>query len=466
MRSIALLGSIFILGALILAGFTGPMTALAISHPDAYVYGTLVKDIVFGQPWQRWEDEQGVDHLLPFKVQSGQNYTINAWYINFTPQFENDTWSLSGKSTNDVWQKKIDDTGMIYYYAKNVLDDQTCTWEKIEATTDVQVPVTSTTVVLGAMKLVSNNHASDVWVTMDLTLVSGTTTYYLRIILADSKTALVTDYDDSIRTARILYPADPGSSIVFQYYIEDIFNGISGLDIDIDYIDSISLVVEIANSTTYTDEYAEAYFRFAIATDSPVYIASKDYGLLNTTSGTEIQIPTSVGDSLNIYGAKADKCFEVQIPFVYEVEPDITTYADTLKMAYTWQFQLPDDTRAGTFSGVGLNFTLNKDAGYYDYLYLNGEDKLSVIADHKAGDTVTIATGLTAGTVYVLQTRVRYTADEYDALTAAPVFWVNPVGWLAYNWWAVCAFIASIFGLVGLAKKARARARKYRVPRW
>ena len=109
---------------------------------------------------------------------------------------------------------------------------------------------------------------------------------------------------------------------------------------------------------------------------------------------------------------------------------------------------------------------MNKDSGYYDYLYLNGEDKLSAIADHKAGDTITLATGLTAGTLYTLQARVSYTADEYDALTSAPIFWYNPGGWLAYHFWELIAVIASVLGLTTVATKARSRARAYRRPRW
>ena len=458
------------LASLIIASPIWPLMAVAhatdISHPNAYVYGTVTKEIMFGQSVWRWEDEQGVDHLLPFAAQESANYTVNAWYINFSRQMENDTFIIEG-SGSDIVNKQLDSYGLNVWYVKNVLDSQANNSEGVHLTTDVDVPCGKATHMLFCAKLLTA-HGEDVTLGVKLTLVSGASSYNLYIMARDSlqRGSLSTSWTSATGNAWLRIGIDAGDTFLIQIAVERLFNQISGLNIDIDYIDTIQLRLSIYNSTSYTDEYAECFFRFCFFTDGPVYITSKDYGLLNTTLGTEIEIPTSVGDTLNIYGAKADRAYEVQIPFTYEVTPDMTSYADELKIAYTWQFQLPDDTRAGTFSGTGINFTLNKDPGYYDYLYLNGEDKLSAIADATAGDTVTLATGLTTGTLYTLQARVRYTADEYDALTAAPVFWYNPGGWLMYHFWELIAAIASVLGLTTVATKARGRARAYRKPVW
>ena len=457
------------LASLIIASPIWPLMAVAhatdISHPRAYVFGTVTKEVMFGQPWQRWEDEQGVDHLLPFTAQSGQNYTIDAWFVNFSTQFANESFKFSG-SASDSWAKYIDSYGMRYYAIKNVLDDQTQNYEIATLDTLVEIPVSTNTHVLICLKYVSTTYEGHGSVYVRLKLLSAGNVYYLNIGCVDKQARGTVMTSWSSPRAWVEYGVDPGDTVLCCYNIERLFNDITGLNIDVDSVSEIELQVYTYNDTASTDETVEAYFRFCFFTDSPVYIASKDYGLLNTTLGTEIEIPTSVGDSLNIYGAKADRAYEVQIPFIYEVTPDMTSYADELKIAYTWQFELPDDTRAGTFSGTGINFTLNKDPGYYDYLYLNGEDKLSAIADATAGDTVTLATGLTTGTLYTLQTRVKYTAEEYDALTAAPVFWYNPGSWLMYHFWELIAAIASVLGLAGVVKKAKARGRAYRKPVW
>ncbi len=463
-----LAGIVLTSGFSALAALAPPAFAVDIDHPRAYVYGTVEKSVMFAQSIWRWEDSEGVDHYLPFEPAPNENYTIDAWFIAFEKQMENDTFTFSG-SASDEWAKQLDSYGMNTWYIKNVLDDQTLNGETTTLDAALAIPVDTTTHVLCAMKLLTSDPPGAV-ATLVLTLTSGTTTYALRVELHDGVTRGSTNTiwhaDWSPPAASFQIGCDPGDACLVCLNIEQIFNQISGLEVDIDSVTKLKLTLYTPNSTTTTSEVAEAYFRFAFFTSTSVYINSKDYGLLNTTLGTTINIPTSTGDVLNIYGAEATHAYKVTIPFIYEDEDySIETSADEFSMSYTWQFQLPDDANAGSFTSTGLNITLNKDPDAWDYLYVNGADYLGQILNHKAGEDVTLLTGLTPGTIYTVQAKVRYTAEEWDALTAAPSFWMNPVGWLAYHWWSLLAAIASVLGLVGTASWARSKARRYKMPR-
>jgi len=61
--------------------------------------------------------------------------------------------------------------------------------------------------------------------------------------------------------------------------------------------------------------------------------------------------------------------------------------------------------------------------------------------------------------MYQTIVRIQYTADEYDSLTAAPLFWENPVAWIIYKFWNLVIAVAAFFGLsVTFAVKQRRKA--------
>jgi len=450
--------------AIIIASPIWPLMAVAhatdISHPRAYVFGTVTKMVKPGVSVWWWQDADGLDHYLPFKLQTG-NYVVPVWKMKLAEdQFPAENVTVFSGSTNDEYIKLAYEHGYVWYI-KNVLDDQHNTIEHSYLEFSVNIPVeASTRLLFCAMK---NTVSGSGHIGVQVETSSAGETYKILIWLCAPDHVT---YDSSIKKAIFYYdtPDDAENKyvVLLTDTLENMLERASGKSIDIDYITRVMLYLRVINSTDLTDEMVEGYFKFAIITDitglkiNDVFINATDV----------VFVPTSSGDVLNVYGLKVDSIYDVQIPFIYETEPEMVGYADKLKIAYTWQFQVPDDPNAGSFTNMGLNFTLNKDSGYYDYLYLNGEDKLSAIADHKAGDTITLATGLTAGTLYTLQARVSYTADEYDALTSAPIFWYNPGGWLAYHFWELIAVIASVLGLTTVATKARSRARAYRRPRW
>jgi len=433
------------------------LPAWAISHPHAYVYGTVTKEIMFGQAWQRWEDAEGIDHYLPFEALDGSNFTLDVWDIHFSPQMVNDSFTFHG-TASDEFNKKIDSYAMNYWYMRNYLDNQASSGETAYATAECQEPVGSNTYIFGAVKLQDMRDASRVLTGIKIAMSSSTMTYYMQFLLDTSAASLSTSWGSNIAT--IYYPAQVGTTWVFQFNIERTFNAISGLDVDIDSVDEIRLVTTVYNNTAATGEYAVSIFRFCIITQSMVYINNAEYVVNSTT----VTIPAT-NDVLNVYGYNASYCYDFTAHFIYsDTDYDITLHPDDLKISYTWEFQLPDDSNAGSFSDTGLNFTLNKSPEDVDFIYVNGVDYKGSLAGHEAGDTITLVTGLTPGTIYRVWARICYTADEYDALTGAPAFWVNPIGWLAYHFWELIAAIASFLGLAGVAMGARRRARRYRMP--
>ena len=421
-------------------------------EPQPYVYGTCVKDIVFGESIWRWEDEKGVDHVLPYTVRKDENITLDAWYVAFTPQMANESFSFTG-SASDEWAKKLDDHGLNYWYIRNVLDDQSKSGEWATLSAEVSVPVTETTHVLVCMKLVSiGSPASDAELFADIYMSSGGNGYMVRIGLSTLVAGITTSFVHGAEVDYVVikYPAQAGDAIIAQFPLEDVFNRISGMSIDMDSTTKITLSVIVHNDgdSTTTGESAEAYFRFCIITEGPVYVNGRDY-VLNSTSGTTIQLPAS--EKLELYGADATGAHRVTIPFIWYLTPERNGNPDTYEVDYTYDFKLPSQA-VESYSGLTLNLTLNRDASTIEKLYLNGEDLLPTVMD-KTG-TVTLKSNLTPDTDYTLLMRVRYTADEYIEIFKAEA------GFLYYITHPIALF-CYIIGVILVALGFKAKGKKF-----
>jgi len=175
---------------------------------------------------------------------------------------------------------------------------------------------------------------------------------------------------------------------------------------------------------------------------------------VNTTLGTEIEIPTSVGDTLNIYGAKATHAYKVTVPFCWYLQPAETSgNPDTYEVDYTYQFNLPSQA-VESYSGLALNLTLGRSPDTIEHIYLNGEDLMSLIIGKTAEDTVTLKTGLVPDTDYTLLMRVRYTVDEYLQLFREKA---GLLYWITHPWALVLYAIGLLLAAIGWT---RARGKK------
>jgi len=238
-------------------------------------------------------------------------------------------------------------------------------------------------------------------------------------------------------------------------------------------ITSVRYVVRFkTGSTLDASSSVELRVRHAFISPSEIYIDDPTYENGLVVNGTSGHFTPSAGDILQIYGANVTKIVGVTIPWMAEVEPEIDADPDNLRMQYTWEWTMPEspdeigDTL--TFSSTNLTLYGYKDGDAWDKLYLNGVDKLSNIASKEPDETLGywtygLASSLTEGNMYQVIARIQYTADEYDSLTAVPLFWENPVAWLTYKWWSFWIAVAAFFGLsVSWMVKQR---RKVQVPK-
>ena len=123
-----------------------------------------------------------------------------------------------------------------------------------------------------------------------------------------------------------------------------------------------------------------------------------------------------------------------------------------------------------TFSNTNITLYGYKDGSAWDKLYVNGVDKLTSIASKTVPTsgsvdywTYALASSLVQGNMYQIVARITYTAEEYDALTEAPLFWSNPLAWLQYKFWSLIIAVAAFLGL-GTAWATKQR-RRVQVPK-
>jgi len=451
--------------------FVLPIAAYAaateIQHPRLVVYGQVSKPVYPGRSIFEYKDDQGLSSTLDFERQD-KNISILFSNIIFDENFENKSVNLADTTessaqmtlTNEVL---TDANGQEYIYLKitNKTALSTSTYYKGIFTLDVEGrAITSNDYLLFSCKVKGVGGIADSLAYFSVVFLdTGATERMVHLIV---QTASGTDAVSAAGSAVSL--RDYGNDDVWktlQFKIGDVLDaaGVSWVPSRLTKI--MYQVWMLTDPTTLeATQTTEAWIKHALVSPSEVYIDDPQYEnsqlIVNGTSGN---FGYSAGDIIQIYGANATKIVGVTLPWMVEVTPEIDKDPDNLRMQYTWEFTMPKSpTDVGdtlTFSNTNMTLYGYKDGDAWDKLYLNGVDKLSSIANLKVPTTTgsnlywtyALASSLTEGNMYQVVARIEYTADEYDALTEAPLFWSNPFAWIQYKFWSLVIAVAAFLGL-------------------
>ena len=448
----------------------------SIQHPALKVFGDVTKTVYVGRSIFEYKDDQGLSSVLPFSRQD-KNITIQFSNIVFSKNFENksvakgeDTVYSELSLTKEVLV--VEGCEEIYLKAENTSSLNANTGYQARTTLNVEKTITNDFYLLVTAKISKNapnivSWQAYVWFTL---LDTGATTRHVQVFIAGESG---TDKISNPNTNTVKYETfgHDAEYYTVQLKLDDILDK-AGVSWNLVKLTKITYGILLLTGSTLDDStVAEARFRHALLLPSKCYIddGTSDGLVVNGTSG---QFPPSAGDIVNIYGTNATKIVGVTIPWQVEVEPEIQTDPDNLRMQYTWEWTMPKSpSETGdtlTFSNTNITLYGYKDGDAWDKLYLNGVDKLSSIASKKVDETLgywtyCLATSLTEGNMYQVIARIQYDAEEYDALTTEPLWWSNPLAWLGYKFWALVIGIAAFLGFgTSWALKQR---RKYQVPK-
>ncbi len=446
----------------------------SISHPKLMVYGTVTKDVYVGRSIFEYKDDQGLSSVLPFERQE-KNITIAFHNIIFDKNFENKTVSKGSDvvaSPMTLTKEVFVENGQEYIYLKEV--------NKTALSANTWYP-SYTTLSISGEPSVSNDHYLLVSFKVKQTGTnvneSLAAVYFIFKDSGGNERTLgvqvwTRDGTDGYVLAGVDSYVDYGHEnewVTIQLKIQDLLDA-RGLSWNLVKLVKIQYRLSMKTSSTLDSSTAkvEAFFKHALVVPNKVYIddGTTDGLLLNGVSG---QFPPTAGDVINIYGATAKKIVGVTIPFEYEVPYEAQTDGKNLIIQYTWEYTHPKSPETGdslTFANTNMTLYGYKDGIYWDKLTFNLQDKLTAIANKKVDSTkgywtYCLVNGLTEGSAYQLLARVEYTAEEFDALTAAPSFWSDPLGWIMDKLLALIQVVASFLGL-SLASKIRGSRRALR----
>mgnify|MGYP000159062479 CR=1 FL=1 len=469
-----------ILTVLLALAFVCPVFAeTTIEHPKVIVYGDVTKTVYPGRNIFEYKDDQGLSSTLPFERRD-ENITINFANILFDENFENKSIALATESGNTaeftISKDYLITNGLPYIYLK--MSNKTALTasisyaisEELEITDEPSITNDYYIFATAKPNLVSGDNVESVKARIEFTFVDAGATerkievYFINVDSGITFISTTSKVQVNINGVTDYY--------TFQMKISDILSAASK-SWTLTKLTKIAYKVNVVTGSTLdASTVAEAYFRHALVLPSKIYIDDPFYENGLVVNGTSGSFTPSAGEIINIYGANATKITSVTIPWQAEITPEIQTDADNLQMQYTWEFTMPQSPSGVgdslTFSNTNITLYGYKDGDAWDKLYLNGVDKLSNIASKQVDETTGywtygLASSLTEGNMYQIIARITYTADEFDSLTEAPVFWTNPVAWIQYKFWELVIAIASFLGL-GTAWAVRQK-RKLRTPK-
>jgi len=479
-----------ILTVLLALAFTCPVFAeTTIEHPKVIVYGDVTKTVYPGRSIFEYKDDQGLSSVLPFERQD-QNITINFANIVFEKNFENksiaDATASETSTAFTVTKELLQESGQEYLYLKMVNSSNLETNKDYAITYRLDGPektVTNNDYLFATMKLHKTGSNLQVargyifFIFKDAGAIKRAISIGIDLFTGvyEQGTATYLYTGESVDIIRYIKGNVADSTwITLQFRIQDLLDGVSANWNLVKLIGMAFRWILRTGATLDSQIALEFYVRHALLSSSKIYIDDPTYTNGLVVNGTSGSITPSAGDAIQVYGANATKITSVTIPWQWEITPEIETDAENLQMQYTWTFTMPQSPTSAeadslTFSNTNITLYGYKDGDAWDRLYLNGVDKLSSIASKKVDETTTgywsyeLASSLTEGNIYQIIARITYTADEYDALTEAPVFWTNPVAWIQYKFWELVIAIASFLGL-GTAWAVRQK-RKLRTPK-
>jgi len=454
--------------------------AAEIQHPRLVVYGQVSKPVYVGRSIFEYKDDQGLSSTLPFERQD-ENISINFANIFFEQNFPNLTYTAEEVSSQiALTADYLSPSNQPPYFYLHITNDTA-----LEANQKYGAQI-----ILNCDKSINNDYYMIATVCVKKLAGDNLAKSFLRVkyffkdVSATERTLSLQFRADSAVTGTPqlvnnayyfggnMYGVQIGSidSIWYtmQFRIADLLSALS-LDYELVKLTKILLIISYETSDTVDAESTiEAKIVLANIFASKIYIDDPFYTNSLIVNGTVGQFTPTAGDIIQIYGANATKIACVTIPWQVEVTPEIDKDPDNLRMQYTWEWTMPKSpSEVGdtlTFSNTNMTLYGYKDGDAWNKLYLNGVDKLSSIASLKVPSdadywTYALATSLSEGNMYQVIGRVQYTAEEYDSLTAAPLFWENPVAWLIYKFWSLVIAVAAFFGLsVTFAVKQRRKA--------
>jgi len=454
--------------------FVLPIAAYAaaaeIQHPRLVVYGQVSKPVYPGRSIWEYKDDEGLSSTLPFERQA-KNISISFANIVFSTEIENKTVSkaTSSKSTElSLTKDVLTSGGLEYVYLKitnsSALSTSSNYYAKLLLTTEERAVSSDDYILVTAqVKRLAGGNLSDWRVDcgFKVTDTGGTDRWLTVEVHGPSGTDSIKSISDVWSTgvsgvSYVTYNHD-AAYITVQVQIKRLLTAAS-LSWTPSKLVGVGFFVRFSTgSAVDASSSVEAKVRHAIIPAGKVYIddGSENSLILNGTSGN---FPYSAGETIQVYGANATKIVSVTIPWQVEVSPEISKDPDNLRMQYTWEWTMPKSPSSVgdtlTFSNTNMTLYGYKDGSAWDKLYLNGVDKLSSIASKKVPTSGTVdywtyalTSSLTEGNMYQVIARVTYTADEYDSLTTAPLFWSNPFAWIQYKFWSLVIAVAAFLGL-------------------
>ena len=470
-----------ILTVLLALAFACPVFAeTTIEHPKVIVYGDITKTVYVGRNIFEYKDDQGLSSVLPFDRQE-ENISISFANIVFNKNFENSSIALASitkSSALSTTQDLLVSNDQPYLYLKitnsSALAADTAysaTWQlslskEPSITNDYYIIQTGKVHKTGDNLVGSEIYARIKYNFKD----AGATTRTIALTFFLSSSYL---YYSSDTLVELYIPVTDNAAKTVQFRIQDILDHESKTW-NLVKLTSIEYQLRFRTGSTLDPENTiESWFYHSFLASSKVYIDDPTYEDSQLiVNGTNANFTPAGDNIINVYGANATKIIGVTIPWEWEIIPEIETDAENLQMQYTWEFTFPKSPSGEgdslTFSNTNITLYGYKDGDAWNMLYLNGVDKLSSIASKQVDETTGywtygLASSLTEGNMYQIIARITYTADEYDSLTEAPVFWTNPVAWIQYKFWELVIAIASFLGL-GTAWAVR-RKRKLRTPK-
>jgi len=454
--------------------------AAEIQHPEVWAYGDVQKIVYPGRSIFEYKDDQGLSSTLPFERQD-KNITIAFSNIVFSKNFENKSISTATESGSTSQFTITKDTlttseGIEYIYLKmtNKTALSADTHYYVDETLDVSEEPAVTNnyylLVTGKVQKTGDN----------LALWKVSIAFYFVDAGASERTLTIEIHGEtgtdgySSGTSGVTYKCygKDNTWMTVLLKIQDMLD-VTSKSWSLSKLTKVKYNIGLTTGSSLdASSVVEAEIRHAVVVPSKVYIDDPAYtdGLI--VNGTSGEFTPQAGDVIQVYGANTTKIVGVTIPWQVEMTPEIDKDPDNLRMQYTWEFTMPKSpSEIGdtlTFSNTNMTLKSWKDGSAWDKLYLNGVDKLTNIANLKVDETLgywtyALASSLSEGNMYQAIGRVQYTADEYDSLTAAPLFWENPVAWIMYKFWSLVIAVAAFLGLS--ATWAVKQRRKAQIPK-
>ena len=431
------LAAVLLVGLLALAVMPIAHAETFARHPECWVEGIVTKNIVPGASIWRYEDAQGIDHHLPFQLNG--NATLDVRNIVWAMPFPNETYTISGKGTEDMveWRDGR------YWYIKNVLSAQTVDIEliTISYSTDIALSENTYIVIIGEESHNTDNTYDGAYVDVVLTTASGDVTlrYYIRN----------TDYNKShiylsTTEAHVVVGKDADYFCIVSQVIHDFQAAFNTQDTPTS-VTQVELVCRVKNSTTITGEYAEAKF-YCVA-----FITSSDVKINTLSINQTDPVLKLQAEQINVYGLEASEIKDAQIDFKWLETPEISTIPEANGFIYKWSYILPN-VESITYSSTKLVFRTWFDGKYVDYFYVQGVNRLSDISGvspTEEGYELVLAEGLIPGNQYDVELKVTDLPDDvWWSLTEVRG---GGVWWHPYSWMdRLLAIIEAVLGFLGI----------------